>query len=163
MQTDYLRELGYLAVATRLKRLGDRMMHSGRAMYKSLGWDIEPNWYLIFKLLDKHGSLSLADIAEKLRISHPSVIAIANKMTQKGYLSMEKCQDDARKKRLSLTPKSIAEMPQFEQVWTAGTKGMEEMMEGKDLLVLLTMMEDKLAAASFQERTLGRMNNEIPN
>lgn len=80
MKYDFINELGYLALATRLKRISDAMVHSGRQMYKTLELDVEPNWFLIFKLLDKYQQLSVTDIASKLHFSHPSVICLVNKM-----------------------------------------------------------------------------------
>ena len=56
-QTDFLRELGSIAVVTRLKRVSDAMLHDGRRMYKDLGMDIEPNWFAIFRLLEKYDVL----------------------------------------------------------------------------------------------------------
>ena len=69
MKYDFVNELGYLALATRLKRISEAMVHSGRQMYKTLGMDIEPNWYLIFKLLQKYEQLTVMEMASKLHFS----------------------------------------------------------------------------------------------
>ena len=67
-----------------MKRVSDAMLHDGRRMYKELGMDIEPNWFVIFRILKKHGALGVTDIAEKIGLAHPSVITIVNKMMKAG-------------------------------------------------------------------------------
>ena len=88
MKYDFVNELGYLALASRLKRLSDAMIHSGRKLYKELGLEIEPNWYLIFKLLKKYHRLSVMEIAEKIHFSHPSIISMLQKMQVAGYVQI---------------------------------------------------------------------------
>lgn len=154
MEDDFLKELGYLSMATRLKRVSDRMTHSGRAMYKSLGVDIEPNWYMIFRLLKKHESLSVTKMAQMLQFSHPSIISIVNKMIRNGYLESAKCAKDGRRQILKLTAKAHEKLPEFELLWDAGIKGVEKMMEDLDFLPLLEQLEERLAKADFMERTL---------
>ena len=61
MKEDFVAALGYLTLSVRLKRISDTMVHSGRDMYKSLNLDIEPNWFLVFKLLKKYKSLSVTE------------------------------------------------------------------------------------------------------
>ncbi|UII30000.1 MarR family transcriptional regulator [Fulvivirga ulvae] len=160
MQKDFIKELGYLSLASRLKRISDGMIHSGRQMYKSLNIDIEPNWYLVFKLLEKYESLSVTDIADKLQFSHPSVITIINKMTQAGYLQSEPCPTDGRRQWIAMTQKAKTLLPEYQMLWTAGTKGIENMLKGTNFLALLDHLEAELSRQSFMERTLNELDNE---
>lgn len=160
MKEDFLKELGYLAFATRLKRLSDRMMHSGRAMYKSLDMDIEPNWYLIFKLLKRDGQLSVTEIADKLQFSHPSVISINNKMIQKGYLQTTKSATDGRKQLLELTPKAKEALPKFEEVWEAGIIGLDKIIGHTSMLTNISLLEELLDTENFMNRTLQELKKQ---
>lgn len=157
MQEDFLRELGYLALATRLKRLGDRMIHSGRDLYKALGLEIEPNWYMIFKLLQAHKTLSVTDISGRLQLSHPSVISIIDKMAKKGLLRSERCPEDGRKQLVSLSDKALNDLSKYEEVWQAGIQGLSEMMSGEEPLPMIDKLEDAVARRSFKERTLDQL------
>lgn len=160
MKEDFIKELGYLGLASRLKRISDVMIHSGRQMYKSLDLDIEPNWYLVFKLLEKHGSLSVTDIADKLQFSHPSVITIINKMSKAGYLQSDPCPSDGRRQWITMTQKAKDLLPEYQKLWTAGTRGIELMLKDTDFLTLLDHLENELLHQSFMERTLNEYNNE---
>ncbi len=57
MDFDFIKELGYKALDSRLKRISDRMSHDVRKFYKEFGIDVEPNWYLVLMLLQKKGDL----------------------------------------------------------------------------------------------------------
>jgi MarR family transcriptional regulator, organic hydroperoxide resistance regulator len=66
MNTDFIRDLGYKALDSRLKRISDRMSHDVRKFYKEFNINIEPNWYLVFMLLHKEKEIPIAAIAEAL-------------------------------------------------------------------------------------------------
>ncbi len=154
---DFVNELGYLALATRFKRLSDVMVHSGRKMYKELGIDVEPNWFLIFKLLKKYESLSVTEMATKLHFSHPSVITLIQKMEQNGYVVAKSDNQDARKRNYSLTSKAIATLPKLETIWEAGTVAVENMFkENSSFLDELEDLEVQFSKQSFKDRTLNQ-------
>ena len=157
MENDFIKELGFLGFATRLKRLGDFFMQEGRRLYQGLDIDIEPNWYLIFKILDKHKKLSITEIANRLQLSHPSIITITLKMERAGYIQSVKSSTDNRKRVLSLSQKAIDKMPEYEKIWQAGTKGMEEALAGLDALAFMDLFEERFKAKHFEERTLEQL------
>ena len=158
MDEDFLRELGTLGFVTRLKRISDAMLHDGRRMYKHLGCDIEPNWFAIFKLLEKYGELTVTEIADKIGFAHPSVIAIVNKMLKSGYLSEKKSPTDSRKRILILTAKAIEKLPEFERIWEAGTAGVKRMLESSDAFAFLETLEDRIGERGFKTRTLAELD-----
>jgi len=154
MNEDFIKDLGFLGIATRLKRISEMMIHSGRQMYKLLNMDIEPNWYLIFKLLEKHETLSVTEMAEKLRFAHPSVITIVKKMKDKDYLESYINPDDTRKQQFKLSEKAKQMLPEFKELWTCGLHGMNKIFENDCLLKELEHLEDALNEKSFKDRTL---------
>lgn len=154
---DFLSELGLNAVVTRMKRASDAMLHDGKRMYKELGMDIEPNWFAVFKLLRKHGSMTVTELADQIGMSHPSVISIINKMMKAGYLSESRSDEDSRKRILTLTPKAEAKLPEFDAVWDAGTAGFKKMMHDTDILQMLDRLEDRIAEKGFRQRALEQL------
>ena len=161
MKYDFVNELGYLALATRFKRISEAMVHSGRQMYKALDQDIEPNWYLIFKLLKKYKRLSVTEIAAKLHFSHPSVITMIHKMEGCGYVAHQKDAADSRKRNYQLTQKSWDRLPELERIWEAGTESVRKLFEPDSrFLDELESLEVKLSQHDFMNRTLKELNNE---
>jgi len=161
MKNDFIKELGYLAYSTRLKRLSDNLMQSGRRMYQKLDIDIEPNWYLIFKLLEKNNKMGVMEIAEALQLAHPSIITICNKMENAGYLISGKSNNDSRKRVLSLSKKAKNKMPEYNSIWQAGIDAMEHTLKSINALEHMELLEQRFAEKDFQERTLEALEKDI--
>ncbi|MEM1009527.1 MAG: MarR family winged helix-turn-helix transcriptional regulator, partial [Myxococcota bacterium] len=155
MSGDFMRAVGSLALANRLKRLSELMMTSGRKLYKDLGLDIEPGWYLVFLLLEQHDSLGITEMANCLGYAHPSVVVMVGKMANKGYVELRKDERDGRKQRVVLSEKARAQMDDFKSLWRAGERAMEGLMAPDEpWFELLERLEWRLQKQSFQERTL---------
>lgn len=159
-EQDFLKELGFLSFVTRLKRVSDAMIHDGRRLYKELGMDIEPNWYVIFKLLEKNGEMTVTEIADEIGFAHPSVITIVNKMLKAGYLESNQCGVDSRRRLLILSGKAKSQLPEFERVWRAGTTGVKRMLADTDALNFLDSLEEKIEEKGFKERTTRNLEKE---
>lgn len=150
---DFIKTLGYKAFDSRLKRISDRMSHDVRKLYKEIDIDIEPNWYLIFMLLQNRGEISIADIAESLGYSHPSVVIIVKKMSEKDYLHMQKDKDDKRKQLVSLSSKATEILPELELIWQSCESAILKLLS--DDLSIFSFLDDidaELKANSFYNR-----------
>ena len=60
IKNDFLSEIRYAGLTSRLKRLSDLLLYSTKNFYKSVEIDIEPNWHLVFLLLK---ALNITDIS----------------------------------------------------------------------------------------------------
>lgn len=153
MDFDFIKELGYKALDSRLKRISDRMSHDVRKFYKEFGIDVEPNWYLVFMLLQKKGEISITDIAEPLGYSHPSVVVIVKKMMEKGYLLIKKDKTDKRKQIISLSSKAVDMLPQLEQIWDSCEKAILRLLsEELGIFSYLDGIDLELKKESFYTR-----------
>lgn len=159
-ERDFVRELEFLGFVTRLKRISDAMLHDGRRLYRELGIDIEPNWFVIFKLLQKEGEMPVTEIANRIGFTHPSVISIVNKMIRAGYLESEKCSADSRRRLLRLTSRAEKKLPEYEKIWQAGTAVIKKVMEDVDALEMLEKLERRIGRKNFKRRTLAEMKKQ---
>lgn len=150
---DFIKELGYKALDSRLKRISDSISHDIRKLYKELVVDVEPNWYLLFMLLQKKEKCSRSYIAEHLGYAHPSLVVIVKKMTKKGYLKTEQDQLEKRKQIISLSDKANKMIPKLEVLWASCEKSILDILD-KDLSILtyLDAIDLKLKETSFHFR-----------
>lgn len=158
-KNDFVADLGLLAFVTRLKRVSDSMLHDGRRLYRQLGMDIEPNWYVVFRLLEHQGPFTVTEIADRVGVAHPSMIQIVNKMIKAGYLEETRVCNDSRKRHLKLTEKAAERLPEFERVWTAGTAGLKRMLSDVDALGFLDILEKRVAEKGFRARALDELTD----
>lgn len=97
-------QLEELALATRLKRLADRLSADVSRVYKESELDFEAKWFLILELLSREKMLGITEISESLGISHPAVVQLADQMLANGLIKASVDEKDARRRLISLTP-----------------------------------------------------------
>lgn len=161
MEEDFLREHGFLSISARMKRIVEETTHSSRVLYKELDVDIEPNWYLVFRLLEKEGGLTIVEIANCLKFSHPTVVTLISKLKQRGYVESTVSETDSRRKPIKLTQKSIDKLPEFKKIWEAGELALKSLFkENTDFINELNFVEEQLNKRNFKERTKDFLNEQ---
>ena len=164
IEIDFIQALGYRAFDTRLKRISDKMVHSVRKLYRKLSLDIEPNWYLIFLLVEEEPNITMADIAEKLKFSHPSVVAIVKKMIKNDYIITEKDENDQRRLFLQLTPKAEEHLPMLKRLWESYYKATFQILNHDETIMkYLDAIDAQLENLSIAERVLEDFNSQESN
>lgn len=157
---DFLKELKYLGITARIKRLNDALTYSIKDLYRLQNMDIEPSWHLIFLLLKKDKQLSLSELSNQLQISQPAITKVIKKMIAKGYIKQTTSLTDNRVKIIELTKKSHLAFPKWEKVWNAGQKAIVEMLEDNDFFFnTLAAFENQQSRLSFKERAQKLLND----
>ncbi|RXG28241.1 MarR family winged helix-turn-helix transcriptional regulator [Leeuwenhoekiella palythoae] len=161
MSEDFLIEMGYAGLTGRLKRLSDAFMYQTRDFYREHDSEIEPNWHMIFLLLQKNETMTVTEIADALQLSHPAIVKLINKMKKRGYINSNLDPKDNRRYNLVLSQKAKKELPVLEAYWEAGNKALEEMLEHNTLLLeQLEQLEARMAEADFKTRMDKLLINE---
>jgi DNA-binding MarR family transcriptional regulator/N-acetylglutamate synthase-like GNAT family acetyltransferase len=159
---DFLKELGYLAIASRMKRLTDSLLRGGSEAYRSLGFDFEPRWFTLFYLLYTEDSpLSIQEIADALKVSHPAVIQTAQMLVKRGLIRSFQDEVDRRKRRLALTPKGKELAASLAPVWNcflAAAAGLFD-SAGVDMLDAIQRVEAELDKEEMGSRIIGKIKN----
>ena len=161
MEKDFLRELEYLGITARLKRMSDSLSYSIRELYKFEAVDIEPSWHLVFLYLKKHKTRTMTELSEALHISQPAIVKMINKMKKRGYLEVIKDSQDNRKKQLQLSKKAQNALPKFERIWSAGQQSIKDMLKMNDeFLITLEKFEREIERKNFKDRTLTHLQED---
>ena len=79
---DLIRQLGPLALASRLRRLTEWLYKDGARIYREQSADFEPRWFPLFYLLKESGSVPVTTAASLLGFSHPAINQIAGQMSR---------------------------------------------------------------------------------
>ncbi len=156
---DYIVELGALALASRLRRLIDRLGRDGTQIYRDQKIRFEVRWFPVFHLLYHHSPMTIMEIAKALKIKHPSVIETADEMIKNGLVKSEKDKSDRRRRILQLTKKGSNLARKLRPIWDAFEQAaLEVVSESKiDFLKALDRMEATIARKGFYERISERL------
>ena len=156
---DFIADLGELALATRLKRLSERLMKDVSRVYRDLGIDFKANWFSILYALGQESPMSVTELARALGLSHPAVNQIAAQLLSRGLVGQGKDESDERKRLLHLTPMGRQLIDELEPVWNEIRLANRALLReaGGDLLGNLTRVEAALDENSMVNRVNKRL------
>jgi DNA-binding MarR family transcriptional regulator/N-acetylglutamate synthase-like GNAT family acetyltransferase len=163
---DFIKELGYLAIATRMKRLTERFMRGAIEVYQSFDIDFEPRWFALFYLLhSKPSPLSISEIAQSLKMSHPAVIQISQMLVKKELVESMQDDEDRRIRRLKLTDRGKKLASMLEPIWNDFEIATARMFEGTgiDILDAVQKIETELDKEGISERIIKRVKERQYN
>lgn len=155
---DLIRDLGALALGSRLKRLSDQLMQDGIRVYRETGLAFEPRWFPVFYYLSKSGPSAVMDIARGLGITHPAVNQVAKELIAADLVAAYRDARDKRKRVLALTREGKSRLPQLERVWQDIQAALQELLDETqvDFLGYMESLERGLLDRSFYARFLQR-------
>ncbi len=151
---DLISELGALAVATRLKRLSERLAGDVNKIYKELDLNFESKWFLVLELLSRRKTLSIVDIADELKLTHPAIVQFADQMLKAKLIIAQKDIKDGRKRMVSLSPQGVKLLKQLAPVLAVIKEENELWLKEADshLLDIMSQLEAKLDEMSMYDR-----------
>ncbi len=153
MENDFLKELEFLGLTARLKRLSDSLSASIKELYRTNGIDFEPSWHLVLLFLKYRPAAALSEIASSLKLSQPAMTRMINRMVSAGYLEVRRDETDGRKKGVRLSRMARERLPALQRIWAAGEAAVREMLDEKTVFFQhLEALEDKVRRSSFAER-----------
>jgi len=113
---DYFKELGEVALGSRLKRLSDKMMGDAARIYKFTGHDMRPRWFTLMSLLHSRKQVSVVEAADLLGLTQPCISQFSREMDTEGLLQFTSDPDDLRRKIMSLSKKGIKQYNKMQPV-----------------------------------------------
>lgn len=151
---DVIEQLGALALASRLKRLADRLGRDVSRIYDENEIDFHARWFPLMFLLSANPRCAITQIAEELGMTHPSVNQIAGQMNRHGLLRVSGDVTDGRKRLLSLSDKGHTIYRKLQSLWDVIRRANDELVEeaGGELLKQLTSIEKALERREMYDR-----------
>lgn len=156
---DYIRELGALALASRMKRLVGKLNNDVKGIYTAQKIAFEPLLMPMTRLLADKGKLPAHQIAASLGISQPAVTQMCNALKKHGLITFHQIQKDQRIREISLNRKGMDIAGTLGPVWREIENAVQQMMDGADhhLLKALEAFEDQYAKETMKARVLKQL------
>ncbi|MDE1148126.1 MAG: MarR family transcriptional regulator [Azospirillaceae bacterium] len=155
---DYSRRLGGAALGARLRRLSEAMDGDATRVYASLGINFEQRWFGVLNQVALNGPLTVGELASRLRITHVSVSQTRQSLEKAGLAVTQADPEDARRRRLTLTPAGEALVAQLKPLWRAfEAAALEVNAEALDVAAALDRLDDALARHPLHQRILDRL------
>lgn len=154
-----IKQLGYIAIGTRLRMLTDKFILDADKIYKDTGLDFEPRWFTVFYLINLKKSITVTEIADQLGYTQPAVTQIANSLVKKKLISAVKEKKDSRKKILNITAKGEDLLLELIPVWQDIENSVKELFNdtGYDVLFVVSKLESELEKNDIYSRVMEKI------
>lgn len=151
---DTVKQLGELALGSRLKRLSEEIMKDGKKIYAANKIDFEPKWFPVYYTISQAGNTTVTAIAEAIGFKHPSVSQLVKELEKSGLIESKASSKDARKRNLKLSKKGNDLLPGIQSIWSDISNAMNEMIghHSHNILCALEQCEDDFEQIPMFER-----------
>jgi DNA-binding MarR family transcriptional regulator len=100
---DVVKELGYLALGTRLKRLGERLQAQTQVILEDADIDLPASHFPILAALGRLGALNIGELTAAVGMSQPGVTRLVDKLATEGLVQSTQSVSDRRVRTIELT------------------------------------------------------------
>jgi DNA-binding MarR family transcriptional regulator len=151
---DVVRRLGYLALGTRLRRLGERMQADTQRILDEHGLAIPTAQFPFLAAIDQLGASTIGDLADAVGVSQPGATRTLAQLADGGFVAITTASDDQRRKLVALAPKGAHLVAVAKrEVWPLIETAVRELCKGAGpLLDQLAAIEDGLVAQPLDRR-----------
>lgn len=159
---DVIEQLGPLALATRLRRLADRLQRDVSQVYQELHVEFEARWFAVVYYLKDHDGAPLTTVAADLGLTHPAVNQVAGQLTRHGLLQSSQDPADYRRRLLSLTKRGRETVKALEPVWAVIAEASAELDKeaGVAVIDMLRRLEKRLDETSMYDRVMVKLRQK---
>jgi DNA-binding MarR family transcriptional regulator len=152
---DVVRRLGYLALGTRLKRLGERMQTDTQRILDEHGLAIPTAQFPFLAAIDQLGGSTIGELADAVGVSQPAATRTLAQLADGGFVAITTAADDQRRKLVVLAPRGAQLVAVAKrEVWPLIEASVRELCRGAagPLLDQLAAIEDGLVAQPLDRR-----------
>lgn len=152
---DIVRDLGFLTLGSRLKRIGERLQAQTQGVLRTAGIDVPASHLPLLAALDGLGPLRVGGLAQALGTSQPGVTRQVAVLQALGLVNSVPTPEDLRQRTVVLTPEGERLLAQAKRAaWPAVEGAVSDACGpgGPALLDHLAALEDALATAPLAQR-----------
>lgn len=156
MIEDVVKELGFLTLGTRFKRIGEALQAQTQALLTQHGIDMPAAHFPLLAALDWHGALGVGELSQAVGVSQPVVTRSLKGLEDSGLVQSEAVEGDRRVRRVALSSQGQALVQRAQRdVWPVLEASVAQVcasLEGP-LLDQLAALEAGLARTSLLQRS----------
>ena len=153
--TDALTKLGYLAGASRFRRISERLHQDGDRIYLNSGIAFRASWFSVFYVLAKSKSpQTILEIAEQIDFTHITVKNILRDLEKSELVKITGNPKDKRSKHVTLTRKGKSLLKKLEPTWLSFSTVLKDVFTSghPDILNILNRIDREINRVPISRR-----------
>ncbi len=159
---DVVEELGELALATRLRRLADRLQQDVSQVYAEHDVAVRARWFPLLVTLARSAPRSISELARDLGLTHTAINQLATEMSQARLVASGPHPTDRRQRLLRLSREGESAVARLEPLWSEIRAATAELAaeSGHDVIRVVADLEARLDERSMAERLRRRLGTD---
>jgi DNA-binding MarR family transcriptional regulator len=151
---DFIAECGVAFLAHRLRRASELLVEGTGAWLPDHGMNAPPRTLSSLLLLSLEGPMSITELAERLRISHPMMIKLVRGLEAEALVRTSRDPADARRRLVVLTEEGEREATMARKAIDVLARAYDAMFAdmGVDLFAAVARLERACAETPIAER-----------
>ena len=152
---DILNELGYLAGASRFRRISEKLQQDGDKIYSDANIQFKASWFSVYYVLAKSNSpQTILEISNQIDFSHITVKNILRELNRDELVSIKPNPSDKRSKLVELTKKGEELQKELEPLWLSFSNTLKEVFSigHPDIINILNRLDWEIYANPINER-----------
>ena len=162
---DFYRTLGYVALGSYMRRLGEVSLQASAQVYQMYGMEMEVKWFPVFLSVANNEAETVSKIAEYIGQSHVGVSLMVKEMAKAGLFETQKGATDKRETVVLLTEKGREMNQRMNELLADLQDTMNEVRSECETDVLRALMEYEqvILKKSLPERIKSRLKQRERN
>src|SRR5690242_10145738 len=100
---DVTRELGYLTLGTRFRRIGERLQAQTQTILDAHGLTVPAAQFPFLAALDRLGPLAIGELAEAVGVTQPAATRVAAQLAEAELVTITASEEDQRRRTVELS------------------------------------------------------------
>ena len=153
--TDIIKEIGYLAGGSRLRRIYEKLQQGGDKVYRDAGLQFKSSWFPVYYVLARAKKpLTVMEITAQIAFSHITVKNILRELQKKELINIRVNPYDKRSKLITLSRRGKALEKKLEPLWTSFAAVLKDVFSSAhpEITSILTDIDEALDEVSLDER-----------
>lgn len=157
-------QLGYLAGATRFRRISEKLYVDGDRIYKDAGIDFKASWFSVYYVLAlAEEALTVMQIAQQIEFSHITVKNVLRELEAAELINIIPNPRDRRSKLISLSNKGRFLIRQLKPTWLSFAAALKRIFQSghPDFMNILHRIDREIAGNPIHESVLGDLEEPV--
>ena len=153
--TDNIAKLGYLAGATRFRRISEKLYVDGDKIYKDSNINFKASWFSVFYILATNDEpKTVLALADEIGFSHITIKNVVRELETSGLVNIQEHPTDKRSKHISLSAKGKELLPELEKIWLPFGDTLKHVLDvgHPDFLNMISRIEKELSKTPINEK-----------
>ena len=150
-----LNELGYLAGASRFRRISEKLQQDGDKIYSDANIRFKASWFSVYYILAKSDSpQTILEISNQIDFTHITVKNILRELNKDELVRIKPNPNDKRSKLVELTKKGKELQNKLEPLWFSFSNTLKEVFSigHPDIINILNRLDWEINSSPINER-----------